>query len=372
MSADRLRPLLPQLVRYLRNHGHAKSARHTSGHRPGLMPEFRGMSSIARPLEEMTAGDSQAVPTTPAVKAPAVKAPAVKAPAVKAPAAKATAERKVAILWDLDNKKPWALPEDTATSIRSLAVRRGTIVEYSAMANFHAFIGLPLAARELKKDWEKLLAAEERGEYKSAEPLRCPICGSKFATNIKLKKHYESIHERERRKKLTHLSTMKGKKIVKMVKKLEKRNRVHTLIKAPEREHKLYRSLKRAGVLVRIVAKAPQAADKALNSRFAYVKKSSALTLIIISDDSDFSKMAQNAKKKHGVHVIVINDLPGGKLAKVADEWLSWKALNDNAQNKNLLSEDPTEAEESGSSSGADYEIDDDVIEELLNKESND
>ncbi|KAI0598630.1 hypothetical protein F4775DRAFT_555126 [Biscogniauxia sp. FL1348] len=330
MSVNKLRPLLPQLMRCPRNHGHAQfgpafqsSARHTSSRRPGLMVESCGMSSMARPLPEMATvdipsagktGDAHTIPANPGDDG----------------AAKATVERKVAILWDLDNKRPTALPEDVAESIRSLANGWGKVIEYSAMANHHAFVGLPPAAMTIKRDWERLLAAEREGEYTPAVPCVCPLCGNKFATNVKLQKHYKQLHHRERRKKLAMLDAFKGKKKEKLVKKLEKRNKAHTEIMAPEREHKLFGSLVRAGVSVRVVTGAPQAADRALEYRFSQVKKNSGLTLIIISDDSDFCNMARKAKR-HGAYVIVIGENPDGKLAELADEWLSWETLNNNA-----------------------------------------
>ncbi|KAI1489217.1 hypothetical protein F5X96DRAFT_26808 [Biscogniauxia mediterranea] len=330
ISVDKLRPLLPQLMRRLHNHGHAKfrstfqsSARHTSGRRLGLMINSCGMSSIARPLKEMTTADISSAGKT-------GESHLVLATSGDDEAEKVTTERKVAILWDLDNKQPLALPEDVAQSIRTLADGRGKIIEYSAMANVNAFVGLPPAAMTLKQDRARLLAAEKRGEYTPAEPCVCPLCGNKFATNVKLKKHYERLHERELRKRLVMSNHFKGKKKERLVKKLEKRHKAHTEIMAPEREHKVYRSLKRAGVLVRIVAKTSQAADNALRHRYTNLKKNSDLTLILISDDSDFYKMAQNAKK-HGVHVIVIGENPNGKLAKIADEWISWENFNDNA-----------------------------------------
>ncbi|KAI8964252.1 hypothetical protein F5Y11DRAFT_316453 [Daldinia sp. FL1419] len=252
---------------------------------------------------------------------------------------KTTDEKKVAILWDLDNKPPFAIPEDVAMSVRRFAMERGTIVEYSAMANFHAFKGLPPAARRLKEERLALMAAESRGEYIPAEPYRCPVCGRKCPTTKKLEKHYEELHARELSKRKNHLKVLKGKKREKWLKNrgddLHKRNEAHRSITAPETEHAVFRSLKRAGVLVRKVKETPQAADQALSDRWARVTKDSNLTLILISDDSDFCNMVRRAKSRYGVHVIVVNNSPHGKLAKDADERVSWETFNPRVDSDN-------------------------------------
>ncbi|XDG04466.1 hypothetical protein ABKA04_004081 [Annulohypoxylon sp. FPYF3050] len=287
----------------------------------------------------------------------------------------ATDDKKVAILWDLDNKKPIALPEDLAITIRSLASKRGKIIEYSAMANFFANVRLPPAALELREQRRMLMAAEERGEYKPAELYRCPVCGRKCATEAKLNKHYKQLHERELRKKQNKLASLKGKKREKWLNKqgpdLRKRKEAHTEIVAPESKHKVFRSLKRAGVLVRMVKKTSQAADAALMTQWGKVTKNSNLTLVLISDDSDFCKMVQRAKTTHGVHVIVVSERSEGKLAKVADEWWSWDILNNDARDSTNISLRKALAGLSDSGEGESdndpgYVIDSDVQEEVL------
>ncbi|KAI0012827.1 hypothetical protein F4779DRAFT_567022 [Xylariaceae sp. FL0662B] len=360
MSAHRLRTFPLLLARPLRNHTHT-----TFRPRPALKLQSCGISGTTPSLAELTTvhtpstgntPDSNIVPTIPADDG----------------AAKARADRKVAILWDLDNKTPVALPEDLAMSIRHLAEKRGEIVEYSAMANYRAFVGLPAAARDLKKERESLRALEKHGNYKPAELYRCPVCGGKFQTDAKLQKHYEQLHERERSKKLARLRSLKGKKRRKWLtnngENLSLRNIAHETIKFPENKHKVFRSLKRAGVLVRIVTTASQAADNALRHRFGLVPKNSELTLIVISDDSDFFNMIMRAKSKYGVHAIVIGSHPHGKLARAADEWLSWRTLNA-AQDPPTLREKLAilaDTETSGNDDGKAYVVEDDVKNHLL------
>ncbi|KAI1138063.1 hypothetical protein F5Y05DRAFT_49891 [Hypoxylon sp. FL0543] len=391
MLVHKLRPWAPQLMRCLCNRKHGgfraayqSPARPTLHQRPFFKPGTCAMSSSkAASPEKKAAADAPSVEKTAAADAPSVeKTAAVDAPAVEKKtgdsdatpatagddgAAEAASKKRVAILWDLDNKPPRALPVDVATSIRALAERRGEIVEYSAMANYHAFVGLPLAAMELKRDrkMRKMTEGYAEGQF------ICPVCGNKFKTEAKMTKHYEQLHERERKKKLNRLGQLKGKKrkkwLEKNVGKLEKYSRAHTAIYEPEKDHKVYRSLKRCGVRVRIVTKAPQAADEALAKRFAKVRKDPDLTLILISDDSDFYNMVQRARAKYGVRIVVMSRSQEGKLAKIADEWVSWDAVNDVARSyKNPPLPPGAAGEDEGLSKLSEYEVDDDVVDEIM------
>ncbi|KAI1212058.1 uncharacterized protein F4807DRAFT_386809 [Annulohypoxylon truncatum] len=382
MLTSKLRPLLPRLIRHLRNHELAQfqstyqsPARPALGHRAYLKLEGCTMSTIAQPPEETVGTDTSSVGKT-------EDSPAVPTASGGDSEAKATNDKTVAILWDLDNKQPYALPENVAAAIRALASERGKIIEFSAMANYHAFIRLSPAAKELRAERNRIAAAEERGEIKRTEPYRCPYCGNKFKTIKKMEKHYKMLHERERKKKLTRLNMLKGKKrekwLAKNGKNLMRRNEAHIEVKAPEKKHKLYRSLNRAGVRVRVVSKASQAADNELKGRFGLLQKHNNLTnltLIVISDDSDFCKMVKRARTKHGIHVIVISERPTLKLAKEANEWLSWDTLNENAHsivNTALLRESlvaMSEAGEGEDNDRPDYVLDDDVKQLLAQEE---
>ncbi|KAI1099157.1 hypothetical protein F4804DRAFT_322659 [Jackrogersella minutella] len=371
MLVIRLRPLLPRLITHFPHHGHAKfrsafqsSARHASRHRQGLMlgsrymsttaqsPGAMGTGDISSARETEKPGDSQAVTTTPGDEEATVT----------------TANRNVAILWDLDNKKPLALPEDVANEIRSLASERGKIIEYSAIANRHAFAGLPIAAQELQNERKRMLKAEQQGKYKPAEPCVCPMCGRKCDTHYKLKKHYKQLHENERRKKLIRLDMLKGKKKEKFRETLKKRNIVHAMIHTPERSHKVWTSLMRVGVDVQEVKKVAQAADRALMSRFSLLKKDSDLTLVVISDDSDFCAIVKKAKNE-GVHVIVISDYENGKMAKAANEWFSWASINDRTWNTDIPTlRSALEIKESESEND-ELDFEDDYYENEINEE---
>lgn len=374
MSTDTLRLLRPLLIRLFNNYGRGKYlsgykslARPHLGYLPYVKLQTYTMSSMVQSPSKVAATDvssmgkaedSHAEPTT----------------LVDDGEVESTDEKKVAILWDLDNKKPIALPEDLAITIRSLASKRGKIIEYSAVANYFANVRLPPAALELREQRKMLMAAEERGEYKPAE-YRCPLCGRKCATEAKLNKHYKQLHERELHKKHNKLASLKGKKREKWLNRqgadLRRRQEAHTERVAPESKHKVFRSLKRAGVLVRMVKKTSQAADAALMARWGKVAKDSNLTLVLISDDSDFCKMVQRTKTTHGVYAIVVSERSEGKLAKVADEWWSWDILNNDARDPNNISlrEALAELSDSGegeSDNGPDYVVDSDVQEEVL------
>ncbi|KAI1095541.1 hypothetical protein F5B19DRAFT_439913, partial [Rostrohypoxylon terebratum] len=348
MSTNTLRLLSPRLLRPFSNHGRGKylsGSGSGSGYKslarprpplgcpPHLKLQAYKMSSMVQSPNKVEAAnapstgkaeDSHAKPTTPVHDA----------------AAKAADNRKVAILWDLDNKKPIALPEDLAIFIRSLASERGDIIEYSAMANYHANLRLPPAAQELLEERKRLKAAEERGEIDPPALYRCPVCAAKCPTEKKLKKHYKQLHERELRKKRNRVNSLKGKKRKKWYEKnganFRKRREAHVEIMAPQTKHKVFRGLKRAGVRVRIVKYAPQAADTALLNKWKSVRKNKELTLVLISDDSGFCDMARLAKS-NGVHVIVISQQSEGKLAKVASEWWSWNKLNNDAMDPKII-----------------------------------
>ncbi|KAI2610614.1 uncharacterized protein GGS25DRAFT_518913 [Hypoxylon fragiforme] len=370
MPPDRLSPLLHQFVRYLRNHRHGKfqsqfqtHARHISGHRPGCQFQFRGISSTAQTIPEVTTTENISPEKNVGDICPASTTSG------NDPSRKATAKKNVAILWDLDNKRPYILPETLANAIRSFGASRGKIVEYSAMANVVAFRGLPLAAIELKKERQAFMQDEAKGLYKPSEPYRCPVCGAKSPTMEKMNKHYDQLHARELKKKWTHIRTTKSsKKRTTLLKEIQKRRTAHMKIKFPENEHKVFQSLERAGVLVRVVKQTPQAADAMLKGRFGTViRENENVVSIIISDDSDFCDMVKSARRR-GVYVIVIGDYPDSRLAQVANEWFSWRTLNMNVD----LTGKAEIVSPGRKKKGPTYVVDDDVMEELLAMEPGD
>jgi hypothetical protein len=177
--------------------------------------------------------------------------------------------RSVAVFWDLDNKPPKAVrPYDAALRLRDTAAEFGNVVDMVAYANRHAFIYLPQWVREERQEKKKLDVLESKGLVKPLEPYVCNYCGRKCKTQLALKKHFKQLHERERNKRMTHLSHLKGKRRIKYKEKLadkeERYNDVARGILVPKVGYGLAGDLKRAGVFVKTVEDRPQAADEAL------------------------------------------------------------------------------------------------------------
>ncbi|KAI1090361.1 hypothetical protein F5B19DRAFT_463737 [Rostrohypoxylon terebratum] len=331
MSAMRLRPFPPQLLRLFQHHGHQQmrlvyrcSVRPTLDRLTRFDPNACSFSSVTQFAEEKAATpdisleekteEHLSVPTT-IGNNPTTQAE------TKEP------EKTVAILWDLDNKAPKTLPQNIALVIRSLASERGKIIDYTAMANFHTYI----TVKATHKNVIAAQAREKRGRSykKSSGPVNCSVCGKQVRTEVKLQNHYKE-HKRELRKKENRLRATKkskrGKWLALHGKSLQRLREASASMR-PKKAPTLLRSLRRVGVSIQMVKSTHNAADMALRLRYSRLAKNSGLTLIIISDDSDFKNMARAARKRHNVHVVVVGDQQG-KLAKVASEWWSWHDIH--------------------------------------------
>ncbi|KAM1289413.1 hypothetical protein ACFX13_017046 [Malus domestica] len=100
-------------------------------------------------------------------------------------------QKKVVILWDLDNKPPRGPPYQAAMALKQLAQRFGEVVDASAYANRHAFVHLPQWVIEERRERKQLDILERNGVVTPPEPYICGVCGRKCKSNLDLKKHFK-------------------------------------------------------------------------------------------------------------------------------------------------------------------------------------
>lgn len=250
---------------------------------------------------------------------------------------------RVAILWDLDNKQPYAHPADIVAGLRRLAEARGEIVAFHAAANQSTLDWVPEFVQEERQAARAQRMLEDSGELERAEPLRCPVCGNKAKTTAALKKHYK-MHDRERGKILKKLAYFRAKKPSKARKMLERegaslrgRNEAHRTIYPPAHGYGLLSDLRKAGVTVNVVRKGPDAADNALTKYWRKTRRASTIdTLFLISDDSHFVPTMRSASDR-GIRTVAVGEINKGSLAREANEWVSWAELVPAAARAELL-----------------------------------
>ncbi|VVB15667.1 unnamed protein product [Arabis nemorensis] len=235
-------------------------------------------------------------------------------------------EKKVVVLWDLDNKPPRGPPYEAATALRRVAEKLGRVVEISAYANRHAFIHLPHWVVEERRERRNLDFAERKGEVIPIEPYICSVCGRKCKTNLDLKKHFKQLHERERQKKVNRMRSLKGKKRQKYKERYvsgnEKYNEAARRLLTPKIGYGLESELRRAGVHVKTVEDKPQAADWAVKRQIQHSMTRGIDWLVLVSDDKDFSDMLRKAREAD-LGTVVVSDQDRA-LGRHADLWVPW------------------------------------------------
>lgn len=249
-------------------------------------------------------------------------------------------QKKVVVLWDLDNKPPRGPPFQAATALRRVAENFGDVVEMSAYANRHAFIHLPQWVVEERHERKRLDILERKGVVTPAEPYVCRVCGRKCKTNLDLKRHFKQLHERERQKKLNRMRSLKGKKRQKYREKYiagnHKYNEAARVLIKPKVGYGLASELRRAGVFVKTVEDKPQAADWALKRQMQHSMSRRIDWLFLVSDDSDFSEMLRKAREAN-LGTVVVGDWDRA-LGRHADLWVPWNGVeNGEVTEENLV-----------------------------------
>ncbi|XWS61915.1 hypothetical protein CRYUN_Cryun07bG0165500 [Craigia yunnanensis] len=243
-----------------------------------------------------------------------------------------TAHDSVAIFWDLDNKPPNSFPPfEAAVKLKMAASSFGVVRSMVAYANHHAFTYVPKVVREQRRERKLLNQLENKGVIKSVEPYFCKVCGRRFYNNEKLVNHFKQIHEREHQKRLNQIESARGSRRVKLVAKysmkMEKYKNAARDVLTPKVGYGLADDLKRAGFWVGTVSNRPQAADVALRDHMVDVMdKRKAECLVLVSDDSDFVDVLKEAKLRC-LKTVVVGDINGGALKRVADAEFSWTEI---------------------------------------------
>ncbi|KAJ4962481.1 hypothetical protein NE237_022420 [Protea cynaroides] len=238
----------------------------------------------------------------------------------------AARQKKVVVLWDLDNKPPRGPPYQAAMALREVAQRFGQLVDISAYANRHAFIHLPQWVLEERREKRQMDILERKARCIPAEPYVCGVCGRKCRTNLDLKKHFKQLHERERQKKLNRMRSLKGKKRQRFKERFISGN--HKYEEAarsfitPKVGYGLASELRRAGVFVKTVEDKPQAADWALKRQMQHSISRGIDWLFLVSDDSDFTDMLKRARDSN-LRTVVVGDWQKS-LGRHADLWVPW------------------------------------------------
>lgn len=235
-------------------------------------------------------------------------------------------QKKVVVLWDLDNKPPRGPPYNAAMSLKQLAQRFGDVIDMSAYANRHAFIHLPQWVVQQRRDRKEVDLFERKGLITPSDPYICKVCGRKCKTNLDLKKHFKQLHERERQKKLNRMRSLKGKKRQRFKERFingnEKYNEAARDLVTPKVGYGLASELRRAGVFVKTVEDKPQAADWALKKQMQHSMSRGVDWLFLVSDDSDFSDMLRRAREAN-LGTVVVGDWDRA-LGRHADLWVPW------------------------------------------------
>ncbi|PON92915.1 Zinc finger, C2H2 domain containing protein [Trema orientale] len=241
-------------------------------------------------------------------------------------------QKNVAIFWDLDNKPPNPFPPyQAALKLKKTASSFGFVRHMVAYANRHAFSYVPAAIREQRRERNKLTQVENEGLVKPPEPYLCRVCGRNFYYHEKLLNHFKQIHEREHTKRLNQIESARGSQRVKLVAKysmkMEKYKNAAREILTPKAGYGLADELKRAGFLVRRVSDKPQAADIEMKNHIVeMMDRRRAECLVLVSDDSDFASVVQEAKMRC-LKTVVVGNVNDGVLKRIADSGFSWKEI---------------------------------------------
>ncbi|KAJ7966589.1 C2H2-like zinc finger protein [Quillaja saponaria] len=282
-------------------------------------------------------------------------------------------QKKVVVLWDLDNKPPRGPPYQAAVALKQVAQRFGDVVDMSAYANRHAFIHLPQWVLQERRERKQFNILERKGVVVPSDPYVCGVCGRKCKTNFDLKKHFKQLHERERQKKINRMRSLKGKKRQRYKERFISGNHKYSeaarSLLTPKVGYGLAGELRRAGVFVKTVEDKPQAADWALKRQMQHSMSRGIDWLVLVSDDSDFSDMLRRAKEAN-LGTVVVGDWDRA-LGRHADLWVPWTGVEkgelseENLVPKRKRRRRESSARDDGFFSVTEYEGDIDGVSEL-------
>ncbi|GAU27299.1 hypothetical protein TSUD_05250 [Trifolium subterraneum] len=225
---------------------------------------------------------------------------------------KQVTNKKVLILWDLDNKPPRGPPYNAALSLKTLAESFGDVVSISAYTIRHSFFNLP--------QWH-------RDKNPNPNTLLCRVCGHQCRSIYDLNVHFEKVHLYQHHKWLKRLSKVKfSRHKVGFIRKRHIHNEAARTIAPPRVGFGLAKELRRAGVFVKIVEVGDKvnAADSSLKRE---IMSGGVDWLILVSDDSEYSEMLREVREMKLGNVVVVGDYWDRYLGRNADLWLPWNVV---------------------------------------------
>ncbi|XP_058727159.1 uncharacterized protein LOC131598593 [Vicia villosa] len=236
--------------------------------------------------------------------------------------AKQVTNKKVIILWDLDNKPPRGPPYAAALSLKTLAERFADDVSISAHTKRHSFFNLP--------QWNP-------DQNPNPNCILCHVCGHECKSISDLKIHFRKIHlyQREKlRKKLGSIKLSRSK--VGFIRRIHTYNEAAGNDVAPRVEFGLGSELRRAGVFVKVVkyGEKGNAADLWLKRE---MMSGEIGWLVLVSDDKEFSEMLRKVREVD-LKTVVVGDYWDRDLGKNADLWLPWIVVeNGNVEGMDVM-----------------------------------
>ncbi|KAI5386123.1 hypothetical protein KIW84_072622 [Lathyrus oleraceus] len=201
---------------------------------------------------------------------------------INTPIPKHVPNKKVIILWDLDNKPPRGPPYDAALSLKTLAERFGDVVSISAYTKRHSFFNLP--------QWNT-------NQNPNPNSIPCRVCGHECKSIFDLKIHFKRVH----------LYQPAGNVV------------------APRVGFGLGSELRRAGVFVKVekVGEKGNAVELWLKRE---MMSGEVGWLVLVSDDREFAEMLRKVREVN-LKTVVVGDYWDRDLGKNADLWLPWNVV---------------------------------------------
>ncbi|XP_050901762.1 uncharacterized protein LOC127108343 [Lathyrus oleraceus] len=230
---------------------------------------------------------------------------------INTPIPKHVPNKKVIILWDLDNKPPRGPPYDAALSLKTLAERFGDVVSISAYTKRHSFFNLP--------QWNT-------NQNPSPNSIPCRVCGHECKSIFDLKIHFKRVHLYQRKKLREKLKSIKlSRSKVWFVRRIHTYNEAAGNVVAPRVGFGLGSELRRAGVFVKVVkvGEKGNAADLWLERE---MMSGEVGWLVLVSDDREFAEMLRKVREVN-LKTVVVGDYWDRDLGKNADLWLPWNVV---------------------------------------------